>query len=424
MHGAAWLARFIMKFYSSVLLLAVLHASCSNDTQFKNRNQTVAKVTKPASSKSPAEQNTIADGKGVQGESIGNNDADANAGLKVSVAGENNASMRTGESVAETTKTTPDSLSGLPETGVVGAPTPVSTEPPVVVASPTVVPSVTPTAVPSVTPTAVPSVTPTAVPSVTPTAVPVVCDAGDLGTLFNGYKIKGGDSVEIVSAQVQASKNYQVVFNNSQLLTYSQGKITAKPNVIDEVTVTGEVSKLIPAGCKAKFSVVVIPDKTIATGTMTERGVKGNLYQLPVNTLALPDFSKMTSIGKVYAPNFDIPARDFSAGFPGVTTSLVEWFAIDFTGTLILPASGNYEFKLLADDGAIFYVDGKEVVNHDGQHAPSEKYSLSVPLTAGEHPIKLKYFQGPKFQIALQLYYKGPNVSSWTIVPQSMLKVD
>jgi PA14 domain len=246
----------------------------------------------------------------------------------------------------------------------------------------------------------------------------------DLQKTFNGYSIKGGKSVQVVSPQAQNAKKYEVKFPESDILIYSQGQFSAKVLVNQEVKVKGIVSIPGAANCSAEFSVLVQPDSTFVSGTSLVRGLKGNLYEVPVGTNMLPDLSKLTSIGKVYASNLDIPKRNFTEGFPGVTANLIEWFAIDFTGKMIITTPGTYHFRLSSDDGSIMYLNGSEAVNNDGWHGVQIKDSQPIELAAGEFPIQVKYFQGPKTEIALQMFYKGPGVNEWTIVPQSMLNID
>ncbi len=102
---------------------------------------------------------------------------------------------------------------------------------------------------------------------------------------------------------------------------------------------------------------------------------------------------------------FDVAPRRFTSGFPGVENR-VDWFGIEYHGRFKVRAADYYTFRLVADDGAIFYIDGQVVVNNDGKHGPrSEK--MALPLSAGEHEFHLLYFQGPGSTLALQLFVKS-----------------
>ena len=102
----------------------------------------------------------------------------------------------------------------------------------------------------------------------------------------------------------------------------------------------------------------------------------------------------------------DIPARRFDQGFPGVTDRF-EWFAIRYTGLVAFPTTGTYRFRVLSDDGTKLYIDGQLVLDNDGVH-PTTEATGSIDLTAGNHEVVIEYFQGPRYEIALQLYMTVP----------------
>lgn len=149
--------------------------------------------------------------------------------------------------------------------------------------------------------------------------------------------------------------------------------------------------------------------------------ITADVYQLPVNTTKLPDFSTLgTRLTKVCMDQYNVAPRDWSTGFPGVT-NLFEWFALHTTTNIVVPMDGTYSFKLNSDDGAKLYIDGKLVIDNDGQHAPTAK-EATVTLTAGQHALAIDYFQGPRYQIALELYWKTPGASSYVYVPKASFK--
>jgi hypothetical protein len=84
-----------------------------------------------------------------------------------------------------------------------------------------------------------------------------------------------------------------------------------------------------------------------------------------------------------------------------------EWFAIDYSGKFWIANPGMYTFALLSDDGAKLYVDDQVVIDNDGTHAPVEKTG-ALELAGGIHRIRVSYFQGPKYLVALVLKIAGP----------------
>jgi outer membrane protein OmpA-like peptidoglycan-associated protein len=135
-------------------------------------------------------------------------------------------------------------------------------------------------------------------------------------------------------------------------------------------------------------------------------GVEGKIYFVERTTRKIPDFTGMKSEGSIYAAKWDVPARAFTEGFPGVTDRY-EWFAIDYQGPIYVSKAGAYGFRLASDDGSILYLDGKEVINYDGLHPFSMKTGR-VDLTAGDHEFRLSYMQGPRYGVGLQLWVTPP----------------
>ncbi len=152
-----------------------------------------------------------------------------------------------------------------------------------------------------------------------------------------------------------------------------------------------------------KFSTTVY---LFGTTVATNSGFRGDIYLLREGTEKLPDFGKLTPVGSIYTPALCVPSRSFDEGFPGVTERF-EWFAIDYHGSFWVSEPGTYRFSLESDDGAILYIDDKRVIRNDGQH-PVEEKDGKVKLKPGAHRIRVSYFQGPRFHVALVLQVQGP----------------
>ena len=160
-----------------------------------------------------------------------------------------------------------------------------------------------------------------------------------------------------------------------------------------------------PEEIGAHFETTVVESR-FGTTAVNPSGLRGEIYYLPPGTEALPKFQKMKPVGVIYTNGLNIPPRDFTEGFPGVTDR-VEWFAIDYTGRFYVRKPGKYHFVLASDDGSRLYIDGRVIINNDGIH-PTERKDGLVALAGGIHTIRLSYFQGPRFSIALQLGVAGP----------------
>ena len=148
------------------------------------------------------------------------------------------------------------------------------------------------------------------------------------------------------------------------------------------------------------------PIAVFGTTVVIPSGLRGLVYHIKRNRTELPDFEKLKPAGRpIYTSSLNLPPQSFLEGFPGVTKRN-EWFAIDYTGKFWIANPGMYSFSLLSDDGAKLYIDDQLVIDNDGVHAPLEKIG-AVELAGGLHRIRVSYFQGPKYQIALVLKVAG-----------------
>ena len=149
------------------------------------------------------------------------------------------------------------------------------------------------------------------------------------------------------------------------------------------------------------------PRPTFGTTVVIPSGLKGLIYYVRENTDRLPDFEHLKKpVGAIYTSELNIPTQDFRQGFPGVTKRY-EWFAIDYMGRFWIAKPGMYSFMLTSDDGARLYIDDQLIADNDGTHPAQDRYA-SLRLTRGVHTIRVSYFQGPRFQVALILRIAGP----------------
>lgn len=142
------------------------------------------------------------------------------------------------------------------------------------------------------------------------------------------------------------------------------------------------------------------------SGTQTPDSFTGQIYFIPAASQKIPDFASMQPTGTLYTRAFDISPRNFDKGFPGVDQRF-EWFGIRYTGNLTVAGAGAYTLEVTSDDGAVITIDGAKALDNDGQHAPKTA-TASVNLAAGAHTFQLDYFQGPRYQVALQVYVTPP----------------
>jgi hypothetical protein len=150
------------------------------------------------------------------------------------------------------------------------------------------------------------------------------------------------------------------------------------------------------------------------------RPLVAELFQLPVGTQQLPDFKLLQPLRKVCLAQLNITDRDFEEGFPGIV-DLLEWFALQIRFRLTVPAPGVEAFTLVSDDGSQLWINGELWIDNDGQHPVRERGSTRS-LPAGDHEIEIRYFQGPKFRIALELFWQLSGQTQRSYIPSAWMR--
>jgi PA14 domain/NedA-like, galactose-binding domain len=84
---------------------------------------------------------------------------------------------------------------------------------------------------------------------------------------------------------------------------------------------------------------------------------------------------------------------DFGTGSPGAACGLsADFFSARWTRTVNF-GSGLYRFSVTGDDGVRLYVDGQLKIDKWILQGPTT-YTTDMELTAGDHEVKLEYFEG------------------------------
>jgi hypothetical protein len=143
------------------------------------------------------------------------------------------------------------------------------------------------------------------------------------------------------------------------------------------------------------------PAYTFGTTVVDSAGFEGRVYHLPTGTMKLPNLDRMRPVGAIYTGSLNIWPQSFAEGFPSVSDRF-EWFAIEYSGRFWIEKPGQYRFSLLSDDGGRLKIDNKLVINNDGLHIATG-ISAAATLSQGVHDIRVEYFQGPRYTVALVL---------------------
>lgn len=196
-------------------------------------------------------------------------------------------------------------------------------------------------------------------------------------------------------------------------------------DIVARVSSDAYLEVATPCGTTASSDAMFFVETTGFGGkTEPSSGLLGNVYKLVDDAGRLPDFASVCTDPLVIAteefpcpfasllvPTLDVPDREFDAGFPGLRSDVVEWFAIEFDGRMTIETAGSWSFNLCSDDGSRLYIDDgggrRLLIDNDGQHS-RRCVSAAADLVTGTISIRVEYFQGPRNRIALELFATPP----------------
>lgn len=230
--------------------------------------------------------------------------------------------------------------------------------------------------------------------------------------------------------------NNQTIPSGSSVVAYLSDSVSAGQTCTSETRVCNN-GQLSGSYTNASCTTLVCDPFTnpSATCKSTTAGLKGSLFYEPQATVAAEGgwaqlstfFSRGTQSNiTLVLSQLNVPAENFSNGFPigngqlltdNNGNVLLEWFALQVDGILKLApgdAAGNYEFATLSDDGSILYLRDSSTgqlvprVKNDGQHSEAMA-CIDSPVymdSTTQIPMRLQYFQGPRYQIAMRMLYR------------------
>jgi cytochrome c len=113
------------------------------------------------------------------------------------------------------------------------------------------------------------------------------------------------------------------------------------------------------------------------------------------------------------------PAVHFKEDMFADNVDLSEYIYLQIQGTINIEKEGNYVFRLVSDDGSLLVIDGREIINNDGDHGP-QAIDGEITLKKGKHPIQIRYYQG-RGGYALSFQWAKHGDNAFSIVPNTVL---
>ena len=168
----------------------------------------------------------------------------------------------------------------------------------------------------------------------------------------------------------------------------------------------GQLEEVVPSSAIAPAPLLSPGGEYAGSGWLSAEWMTGRysaLGSIPWDSGAR---TTTTALDKVNWRVADVP---FYAGGP------TNYFAARITGTINIPESGDWTFKLGSDDGSRLLIDGVTVTEDDGNHSFRFR-SGTVHLNAGRYPFEVQYYEHSGVQ-GLVATWRGPGVDHEEVIP-------
>ncbi len=161
------------------------------------------------------------------------------------------------------------------------------------------------------------------------------------------------------------------------------------------------------------------------TATTVAGGLAGNYRERPERDPAKPDRDRPEV-------RFDTrvdPVIDFDYGTkPPEKGTITAQFKIDWTGALLVPDSGEYDFRITTPNGARLYVNAPENGSEKsalidlwvGSGVSRSAQSPLFLLGGRSYPLKVEFFKYKDKTAAIKLEWRPPG-GAWTVIPSENL---
>lgn len=181
----------------------------------------------------------------------------------------------------------------------------------------------------------------------------------------------------------------QAAFDSLEIRYTLDGSVPNKSSLLYSSPFSMNQSALITAkaytkeGYSSRKSTLNIEKSLPQPATRVKNDKKGLEYKYyEGNWEKLPDFSTLQ-------PNKTGISQQVNLAETGHRD---DFFAIVFEGYIDVSKTDHYTFYLQSDDGSKLYLNGKLIIDHDGDHSTIEKTGQAI-LQEGKHRIRIEYFE-------------------------------
>ncbi|WP_295124218.1 fibronectin type III domain-containing protein [uncultured Chitinophaga sp.] len=212
---------------------------------------------------------------------------------------------------------------------------------------------------------------------VAPTAPANLTIAGNAGSFMVLTWTASTDDVAVSNYDIyiNGTKSYSVAGDKTTATVYNLVKGQLYNIVVKARDLTGNVS----------------PASNQVAALAYQTGLKWKYYPGSTTYSAIPDFSLQTPAATGISPRPDV-----------TIATQADYFGIMWEGFIKIPASGNYTFETVSDDGAAVVINGTTV----NTRTTAGTATGTINLAAGTYPIKISYTENTG-SASIRLYWKN-----------------
>ncbi len=150
-------------------------------------------------------------------------------------------------------------------------------------------------------------------------------------------------------------------------------------------------------------------DIVFADGGNSAQGWIYKYYDLGSSptTLATAGFTENNGIDN----SLDATSQGITTDFDPNIFDTGDNYALKYETFLTITTAGNYTFRTRSDDGSALFLDGVQIVDNDGLHAPATVTSASQTLAAGVYKLDATFFERTGGNV-MEVTMSGPDTGN------------
>ena len=211
--------------------------------------------------------------------------------------------------------------------------------------------------------------------------------------------------------------NFDVLVSPSDMSGRTLAQLRADPTVLrQQVPLAGALRELA-------FGVTGRYVRVQLAGTNNLSLAEVQVLGWPAGGLSASYFNNTSLSGTPVLQRTENVDFDWGAGSPAAAVP-VDNFSARWTGSLLVPTTGSYNFATVSDDGVRVWINGTLVIDNWTPHGPTTNTASGIPLTAGQAvSVRIEYFEASG-GATIRWQWQPPGASGYLAVPSSALSAN